>query len=52
MKIEIMSGWKDVPHQRWRYVLLPFHWDRCVNPKTGDGWYMVSVFGFAFFFIT
>lgn len=41
--IGVMNGWTEAPHQRWRYILLPFGWQRT------PAWVSVSLFGFVFF---
>jgi len=45
MKLHVMNGWKDAPHNWRRYLFLPFcFW------KT-SGWYELSAFGFVFFWM-
>jgi hypothetical protein len=44
--IAVMNGWKDAPHHWWRYLLLPYHF----GSAKPAGWFVVSLFGFAFFF--
>ena len=41
--IAVMNGWRDAPHQWWRYIVLPFGWDS--TPQ----WRSFSLFGFVFF---
>jgi len=50
MKVHVMNGWRDSPHCWWRYLLLPFQWEHVKHPQRWQGWYMLSLFGFAFFF--
>jgi len=42
--LAMMNGWKDAPQHWWRYLLLPFRWERT------PAWVSVSMFGFVFFF--
>jgi hypothetical protein len=46
-RIHVMSGWRDCPRYWWRYLLLPFGWDKA--SYNGMGWVSVSLFGFTFF---
>jgi hypothetical protein len=46
MNVKIINGWKEAPHQWWRYLLLPFGWDRFVYQDHGQ--VTISLFGFAF----
>jgi hypothetical protein len=46
-RLHVMNGWPHMRHCWWRYVLLPFGWERV--EYEGRGWVCVSLFGFAFF---
>lgn len=39
-----MNGWKLAPHCWWRYLILPFRYER--TPQ----WTSVGLFGFVVFF--
>lgn len=40
----VMNGWRDAPEHWWRYLVLPFRYERT------HGWRSVGLFGFVFFF--
>ena len=48
MKVVVFNGWKDFPHLRWRFLMLPFGWN--LTRHKGRGQFDVSLFGFAFVF--
>ena len=43
----VENGWKLAPHQWWRFLLMPFGWQRVST--YGGGYFSLSVFGFAIF---
>lgn len=43
--VVVMNGWKDAPHQWWRFLLLPFRWEKT------PAWYSMSICGFVFFIL-
>lgn len=47
MKVAVINGWREAPHQWWRYLILPFGWDGVTH--NGMGWVCLSAFGFAIF---
>ena len=50
-RLVVMNGWRDAPHCWWRYLLMPFGWDRAKPPGRKTQWVSLSLFGFAFFWI-
>lgn len=47
MKFVAMNGWKNAPHHWWRYIVLPFSWERFDLGARGH--FRISLFGFALF---